>query len=474
MLSNSRSFKAFFCRILAVVTVAIVFITAFVFAIEGLGWSADPFLVSSKITDAISEGGSSFPAEWAQNTITGVDTFTDCLTLQISTHKSRKFQESLVSARYEPGNSEHSCTGLIERLAPDRAGSSVADYWRYWWGSASLLATVLNIDRFTLSGYQYSLKVLTYIALGLVGITSLIRFRSNSLIIIPVVLALIFGYGIPIFGQSVAHAPGLLFGLTFCVLYISVDFLHSSSWRRAICAAILGGISFYFDLLNGNIVALLILFLTISIMATSQYKPASRYRAIIETLVLASACVLGAVYLLILRCGLRALVLSLKFSDVMSEWRNALSMRTRNSIPDYNEPYINIIFIGKRLYYKFDYAFAPYLNLLEVAQIYFSGVLVFLVCGIWIAKRFWSVGGLPSGPILSIMFISGIVPVWFLVLANHTAVHSWMTGRLLSPFFSLSLVLLLLLLKDELSTRKSNLMLHPQNRKFRGTSSEPS
>ena len=292
-----------------------------------------------------------------------------------------------------------------------------------------------------------------HIALILVGIITLIRFREKAFIIIPIILSIMFGYGIPIFGQSVAHAPGLLLGLTLCIFYIFIDSLHSSLWRRATCAAILGGISFYFDLLNGNIVALLILFLIINIIFIRQLQTTLRRKTLIEIVVLASGYVLGAVYLLLLRCGLRAFILNLKFNDVILEWRRALSMRTRNSIPDYNEPHINVIFIVKRLYYKFDYAFVPYFNLMEATLIYLAGILTFLTCTILITRRIWRSGELPSGPVLSVILISGIVPAWFFVLANHTAVHSWMTGRLLSPFFSLSLVLLLLL-KDERSTRR--------------------
>ena len=436
--------------------IASVLITTCIFAIELLGYRANPVVVSSKINRSIFEHTSSFPAEWAKNTATGVDTHTDCLTLLIATHMPNTIREKIVSALYDTGPGDHICAGVTDRLGTFQAASKVADYWRYWWGSASLLATVLDADGTTLPGYQAALKYGTYLVLGLIAIASLVRFKGDGLLVLPVTFALAFGYGIPLFGQSIAHAPGLLMGLALLLCYVVVNPLHLGLLRRAVFAGVAGGITFYFDLLNGNLIAVLLLLGIVNIASMRRQAAATPWPITASTLVLIVSYVAGAAYVLLLRWVFRALMLKQGMAGVITEWLHDLSLRTRNSVPDYGEFDIGPIYILKRLFQNLDYAFVPYLSQRAAVVVYMIGGLLFAGSVLWIAARAYKGISVPKDAIASISIITVLVPVWFLVFANHTVVHSWMTGRLLSLFFAFSLSLIILLCENRNSRHDSH------------------
>ena len=420
-------------------------ITTGIFAIEILGYRANPLIVRAKISESITDATSAFPAEWAQNTVTGVDTFTDCIALQVATHIPDTIKEALVSAPYEIGPVDHVCAGVLERLGPFQAGANVTDYWRYWWGAASLLAAVLDVDGTTLPEYQAALKYGTYLVLGMIAIVSMVRFKVSGLLVLPVILSLVFGYGIPLFGQSVAHAPGLLAGLIILLGYVIASPLHTRRWSTVAVASVAGGVTFYFDLLNGNLIAVLLLLAVLNLASVRQQSANATWPISASTLAVILGYVSGAAYVLMLRCVLRSVVMKQQLGSVVSEWLHALSMRTRNAVPDYGDSEIGPIYVVKRLYYKLDYAFVPYLSQREATLVYLAGRSLFGFCFLWIALKFHKRSYLPKDAVAATLVIASIVPLWYLVLANHTAVHSWMTGRLLSPFFALGISLTILL-----------------------------
>jgi hypothetical protein len=49
------------------------------------------------------------------------------------------------------------------------------------------------------------------------------------------------------------------------------------------------------------------------------------------------------------------------------------------------------------------------------------------------------------GALLGLVSAASLVPAWFLLFEQHTIIHAWMTGRLMSLFFGLGMSLALLL-----------------------------
>ena len=420
-------------------------VTSIIMLIVFFGYRSDTGVTRTKILSAINSNSSLFPADWSKNIITGVDTFSDCLTLEIATHIPDDYPSALSSALYEAGSEFHSCVGVIGRLNRFQSTSVISDYWRYWWGSASLLKIVLNVDDITLSGYQVTLKYGTYIALVLISALSLLIFKSNGLLVTPITFAMAFGYGIPIFGQSIAHAPGLLVGLVLIILYIGLHPLRIREYYRSAFAFTIGGLAFYFDLLNGNLIALLILFCIVNLASLRSERSNLSWSITTSTLMILLSYVAGATYVLLLRCIFRALLMGQGVDTVIPEWFDALAIRTRNSVPDYDSFNFGPTYILKRIYYKLEYAFVPYLDHTGAVVAYFIGIALFLICIGWIIMSLIRGLYLHKDAICSLLVISVIVPAWFFTFANHTAVHSWMTGRLSTLFLACGMTLAVLL-----------------------------
>ena len=69
--------------------------------------------------------------------------------------------------------------------------------------------------------YQTALEVITYLSILLVATTALIRYRRWASLFLPVAVALTFGFALPLLGQSMAHAPGLIIGLLLVWVYMA-------------------------------------------------------------------------------------------------------------------------------------------------------------------------------------------------------------------------------------------------------------
>jgi hypothetical protein len=149
----------------------------------------------------------------------------------------------------------------------------VSDYWRYWWGSAALLNVAIGIWGLTLPQYQTALKVTTYLAILLVLCTAFIRYRRAAWPFLPLAAALAFGFAIPLFGQSIAHAPGLIIGLLFLSIYMAAGIDRAALKWQFVYLFCAGGVGFYFALLNGDILAIVLCFALIRLVGVCAFGP---------------------------------------------------------------------------------------------------------------------------------------------------------------------------------------------------------
>jgi hypothetical protein len=136
---------------------------------------------------------------------------------------------------------------------------------------------------------------------------------------------------IPLFGQSIARAPGLIIGLLFVSAYMAAGIDRAPlKWQFAY-AFVAGGVGFYFDLLNGDILAVLILFSLVRLISILAFDPPTvpspftRLPTSAAVAHIMAGFVTGAVSMAVWRIVLRAMLTGQSLFAALAEWRAQLS-----------------------------------------------------------------------------------------------------------------------------------------------------
>jgi hypothetical protein len=122
---------------------AFVCVLAIIVALSLANSRVDNRIVVNTIQRGLETGAVAFPDTWNRNEGTGIDTWTDCLVLEIATFGDKGFVSALTRSEYARSRADaHPCNRLSVRVGgislPDQTSNDY-DYWRYWWGSAALL-----------------------------------------------------------------------------------------------------------------------------------------------------------------------------------------------------------------------------------------------------------------------------------------------------------------------------------------------
>jgi hypothetical protein len=442
-------------RQLAFIVIVAFSITAtIVISITLVGYHTDNQLVTAKIQTALTDGAVEMPPVFSRNRQTGIDTWTDCLTLQIATSGHQSLSDALTTSyHFRWAEGTHACDHLSERIGPLPPEQQRDDYWRYWWGSASLLNIALGVGGMSLSSYQSGLTTGCYVSIMLVGTTALIRYRRAALPMLPLSVALLFGFGLPLFGQSVAHAPSFIVGMLLLSLYMIAGIDRLSPRWQFVYLFNVGGMVFYFDLLNGHLAAVMICFALMQvisircfgapkIMWPSQLKLWPTTTAVVSLMM---AYFMGAVTAALLRILLRSALLGQNIFSVSAEWLKSLSVRTGNTWTDLTLPNSEPDVLH-HLYYNIEVGTFPYIGRHATVLIYAVSALVYLPIFGWLARHWRNLESDRKDTFFSVSLIVMVVPLWYGKFLNHTVVHFWMTGRLLSLFSALALSMIILVL----------------------------
>ena len=461
-------FKPAFSLMLAFLLTATI-----ILSLELLSARADNATVTTSIRASLRSGAAVFPESFDRNLRTGFDTWTNCLVLNIATYGQKDLISALTRSNLVALRDElHPCTELDAKLGGSLTGGSlteiqakVVDYWRYWWGSAALLNIAIGFFGLTLPFYQTTLKAITYAAILLTVCTAFIRYRRAAWPFLPVAVALTFGFAIPLFGQSIAHAPGLIIGMLFLSVYMAVGIDRASLRWQFLYLFFAGGLGFYFDLFNGDIIATLICFALLRLLSTSASAPpqiswpALLARLPITTAVVhvIAAYVAGAVSMALFRIALRAILLRQDLFAVVSEWLAQLSgyttidlwavwqlsRHTSNQVaasapltekglsaailPDWLDKFAH------RCCYT---ATFPYIGEHGTVLLYTLCGLIYLAIGTWLLWYRQKFEIALTDRVLPAFLIAFIIPLWYSLFMLHAFIHYWIMGRLLSLFFS--------------------------------------
>ena len=451
--------KPVLCVVLAFFLTATV-----VLSLQLLSARVDNARVTTSIRDDLRSGAVAFPPLWDRDLRTGIDTWTDCLVLSIATFGQKDLISAVTRSNFLKYSGTDTNTHVCEHLDAELGGTpiqgetEVSDYWRYWWGSAALLNIAIGVGDLTLPTYQTALKALTYAAIFLMVCTALVRYRRAAWPLLPVAVALTFGFAIPLFGQSIADAPGLIIGIMLATVYMAAGVDRAALRWQFVYFFVAGGIGFYFDLLNGDLLASLILFALLRLLSTVVFGPPKiLWPALLARLPTTAAVghtmagyVAGAVSMAIFRVALRAFLTGQGLFAVLSEWHAELSKFASRNWPEsqrhlfqqlpvdpsaYTTPLIRVF---RHTYYDLEVATFPYIGRYGTVFIYALCALLYVAIGIWWLSRRGKMESAQSDRLLAASLISVVVPLWYCLFPVHTIIHFWMMGRLLALFFALA------------------------------------
>lgn len=220
---------------------------------------------------------------------------------------------------------------------------------------------------------------------------------------------------------------------------------------------------FYFELLNGNLIAILICSALIRLISVRAFgSPQLSWPAwlIRWPTSVAVACVMaayfgGAVSMAILRILLRAIFTQQSLFEAVAEWHAQVAKHTspnwlKSDLSQTNTLKENLL----KCYYDIDAATFPYVGRHGTVTIYALCGLIYLALCVWLLRRVRYWGSARRDTMLAAAFVILIVPAWYFAFTVHAVMHSWMMMRLLALFFALAPSVALIALIDEVDTRR--------------------
>ncbi len=347
--------------------------------------------------------------------------------------------------------------------SPIQGPTKVVDYWRYWWGSAALLNVALGIFNLSLPTYQTALQVLTYFAILLVTSTALLRYRRAAGAFLPLALALTFGFALPLFSQSIGDAPGLIVGLLLVWGYMVTGVDRAEPGLQIAYVFFAGGVGLYFDLLNGDMFAVMTCFGLVRLLSgiasglpRAVACPFKRYADTTAVFYTLAAYVTGAISMVLFRMILHGALTGQGFVSALSEWHGELakheSSHWSESAFSKHEPFLETL---RHCYYNLEVATFPYLGRHATLIVYAVCCICYLASFGWLLARRRRLTSESLDQICGVLLIASVVPIWYILFFGHTAINFWLMGRLLSLFSSLAVSLGLLVIMSRTEARAS-------------------
>jgi hypothetical protein len=425
---------------------AIVFLV-FVLAVGAISFYSDRSLIDEKLRSAIKDGTIQIAGRWDITDPRGMDTFTDCLVLESLKLSPKRFLSNLFDthvydALYDDGK-VHPCNALSRSYEIDGATVlAVGSYSRYWWGSASLAKIALGQTGLSLAKYINVVFFSLIFSLGFFSLTFYLSFRPASLLFTPYLISVCFGFSLLYLGQSISNAPEEIFALLILSIYNLAHIEIRSLYVRAACYSFLGTICVYLDLLNGAVMLVPTILCCQWIASALSKHPSSfssENRGILSLVTNLWLVVTGACFAIVVRLVGYSYVSGNSFADVLVQWKNELTYRFYGKVPVFSgQPPATITDMARELWHRRAEPFYGILTNHGADIFYVLGVLgwILFVPLCWgLAKK----QKLPLDVVLGFLLSGIMIPGWFFIFKQHTIIHAWLTGRLLSLFAGLGM-----------------------------------
>ena len=396
------------------------------------------------IVDAFDEGAIAVPQNYT--TRYGGDAYTDCLVLNMSIFRHRSLWLDAFDTFSFSAN-EAVKLGPCDRMrfALDRNLNTLFDhveskyeYTRYWFGQRYLFQLMVSfLPR--LQSIRLVYAVTTYDLIVLLAVISFARDKRFGAIIGSIMLCLILGFGVDLYGQSIAHAPACIWTLLVMCFLAAGPKIMQDFGHRMLLAFVAGAGLIYFETLAGSHPLMAGLFVTTNYFG---YDALDRHQSALSswkeyffrTAMLLISFVLGCLYSMSVRF---ALAVALYDREVVMEhfFRQAkfrLSSQLRGSP-------VSLRDIASSLWDWRLYFFHGSANLATVTMMILgacSVVAVVTMLCLAMVRRSSTV----LLDLVALLVPAAAIPVWFLLLPSHTVIHAWLMGRymVVPPSFGLA------------------------------------
>jgi hypothetical protein len=434
----------------------------FVLAVGTVSFYSDRSLIDQKIRAAIQDETIQIPGRWDIADPRGIDTFSDCAILQSLKLSPDRFLPNLFdtyfyTALYNAGK-VHPCNSLSRSYENDGATVlAVTSYSRYWFGSASLAKIALGQTGLSLGQYRDVVFFSLILSLGFFTLTFYQSFRPASLFFTPYLISVCFGFSLLSLGQSISQTPEEIIALLILSIYNLTHIENRSLYVRAACYSLLGAICVYFDLLNAVVMLVPTImscqWIASTLSKTLPYSSSSKNCRILSLLINLGLVVTGACFAIFIRLVGYSYVSGKNFLDVLLQWKNALTFRIAGNVTVFSDQRTGTItdvaralwqtradpFYGILTNHAFcSFSWSSWPTCIGADFFYALGFLgwVLLVPLCWgLAKK----QKLPLDVVLGFLLGGIMIPGWFFIFKQHTIIHAWMTGRLLSLFAGLGM-----------------------------------
>jgi len=248
------------------------------------------------------------------------DYFTECAMLEMQLLRADNVFQNAIDTKFLQVPDKHPCqslrvmaTGTSEERQTLPAAYS---YNHYAYGSRHLEGLVLSVIDFQTAQIVY--RWLSYGSVALLFLAMIVRSFRKARLFAPIPLFLAFCFAMPVFGHNLAHAPGFFIGFFALSAFVAFPAVFGAASARLAFFSALGVLIADFDLLQGQIPALLSLAIVLNHFF---YSSNTTVRSALVWIVKIAACfVIGYVALTVARLGLLALY-GLNINELYSSLR---------------------------------------------------------------------------------------------------------------------------------------------------------
>ena len=356
------------------------------------------------------------------------ETFSECAILHMQYFRARNvFLNAIDSYWIRPG--ELTCTTLegllgLGRLAGAQFGAPTS-YPNYPFGARYLLAPVLSVMEFSSARMLY--RIVSYGSVVILAVGAFRNSRATAIVLLPLWLILLFGFGLPVYGENVLHAPGYFAGFILLAIMLWARDWFALWQRRLFLFALLGGITTYFDGLTGSIPANIFLAVLLNhlfyVRRLAGTLTSRRYLLRAGMEVAAVLASFGLAYLLfaLTRIGLRSFVYAGEFSNLL----HGIAHRTGAVAEGHGA--ITILDLPQKLWVErliLTGSDESATALMVCAAIGWM-VAIGTVPVLWARRQFRSLTDL-----LVVASCAFLIVGWYGLFLNHTYIHAWFMVRL--------------------------------------------
>jgi len=366
----------------------------------------------------------------------GKDNWTDCVTFQMAIKGEGSFFEELISPRrfwkLSPEEKNSPCAFLEEVVSHTRT-ASVRPEWRYHrYIHGSSILTRLFLIIFDVRTYRLILELSCYLLITgpiLLRIRRIILNKNDpastshldiSLIVLSISFAVF--YALDQYAMSISHGPAsiiFLSALAVCLISDPSRWSHSQLLTRV---AIFGSLTAIAEWLNGGIPLGVSLILGIFALYGIEYLRQGNKPRLQQTFTNALAAVIAYLVAIItcfvIKLGLATIIFG---GSVLNDFADGLIWRLGES--EWTLKHVYWALNNNLHNIAFGSVFLSRLSFISAIILGITGVIGILM----------AFGRRQSIPFFVLVLTSVlVVPIWYMLFRNHTAIHGWFMVRILA------------------------------------------